>query len=317
MDPLDPSNRVELGKTGITVPPLGFGASPLGNEFGEISEAAGIEAVHEAVKQGINYFDVSPYYGRTLAETVLGKALKSLPRDSFILSTKVGRYDASVFDFSASRVQSSIQESLSRLCVDYIDVVFVHDAEFGDLDTVVNETIPELVKLREKGIIRAVGVSGYPLELFPYVIMGTPPGSVDAVLSYCNYSLQNQRLATLLPGLRRQGVGVINASPLCMGLLTDSGGPAWHPADDETKAASREAVKVARKYGRSLPEVAMEFALGGGFDTTLVGIDSVDTLMKNVNSLRNRSNVGVQEVVQCFDQVRGRRWESGYFKAFP
>src|SRR2546421_4510937 len=104
-----------LGRTGLKVSKLGFGASPLGGVFGEIDEAEGIRAVHAAIDLGINLFDVSPYYGFTWAESVLGRALKTIPRDRFILATKVGRYGQSEFDFSAARVARSIDESLARL----------------------------------------------------------------------------------------------------------------------------------------------------------------------------------------------------------
>src|SRR2546426_12138260 len=93
-----------LGNTGLPVPVLGFGGSPLGRVFGAVDEEEGIRAVHAAIERGVNLFDVSPFYGLTLAETVLGKALKSVARDRFLVSTKVGRYGADEFDFSADRV---------------------------------------------------------------------------------------------------------------------------------------------------------------------------------------------------------------------
>lgn len=118
-----------LGKTGLKVSALGFGASPLGGVFGDIDEAEGIRAVHAAVDLGINFFDVSPYYGLTRAETVLGKALKEIPRDRYYVATKVGRYGADQFDFSARRVAASVDESLARLNVDYSDEIKTACAE--------------------------------------------------------------------------------------------------------------------------------------------------------------------------------------------
>lgn len=112
-----------LGWTGLKVPVVSFGASPLGGVFRPVVEADGIKTVHAAVELGINFFDVSPYYGKTLAEAVLGKALRGISRQSYILATKLGRYDDDVFDFSAARVARSIDESLQRLGVDHVDII--------------------------------------------------------------------------------------------------------------------------------------------------------------------------------------------------
>ena len=169
-------------------------------------EKDGIDAVHSALRRGVNFFDVSPYYGRTRAETVLGKALKQIPRNEFVLSTKVGRYDLNVFDFSAERVVKSVNESMARLGVDYIDVIQCHDIEFVDLDQVVSETIPTLCKLKQDGKVGAIGITGYPLEIFPYVLSAVKPGSVDVILSYCNYCLQNNRLEMLLDWLKKEKI---------------------------------------------------------------------------------------------------------------
>lgn len=141
----------ELGKTGLRVSALGFGASSLGGVFHDIREAEGIEAVHVAVEGGINFIDVSPYYGHYKAEAVLGKALRDIPRDRYILSTKVGRYGkdgVNTWDYSARRAVESVYESMERLGVDYIDLINVHDIEFADLRQVAEETLPTLVELR-------------------------------------------------------------------------------------------------------------------------------------------------------------------------
>jgi L-galactose dehydrogenase len=274
--------------------------------------------VHEAVRLGVNYFDVSPYYGRTKAEAVLGRGLRDLPRDSFVLGTKVGRYDKDSFDFSAERVTRSVDESLARLGVETLDMVQCHDVEFGDLDLVVRETIPALVKLKEAGKVRAIGVTGYPLEVFPYLLACVAPRSVDMVLSYCNYTLQNDRLALVAAGLRRDyGVGVINASPLSMGLLTDGGCPAWHPASDGIKKAAAAANAVCARRGVTLPAVAMQFALAvdeGLVASTLVGIESTERLHGNLKNMEEKVDEDVlREVQAAFAGVRNETWDSGRF----
>lgn len=279
-------------------------------------EEKGIKAVLEAAKRGINFFDVSPYYGRTVAEARLGKALKQLPRDSFVLSTKVGRYDSDVFDFSAERVKRSVEESMERLGVDYIDIIQCHDIEFArDLDQILYETIPTLLELKTAGKVRAIGITGYPLEVFPYLLSCVEDGAVDVILSYCHYCLQNDRLGTLLPGLKKFGVEVINASALSMGMLTTSGPPDWHPADEETKRAARSASELCERKGVELATVALQFAFNKeGIVSTLVGISTVATLEKTLKVLTSEVDWElVEEVHRMFDDVRNRRWSSGKF----
>ena len=134
-----------LGRTGLRLSALGFGASSLGGVFHSLREEDGIQAVFAAIEGGINFIDVSPYYGYYKAEQVLGKALRQIPRDRYILSTKVGRYGqdgVNSWDYSAKRARESVYESMERLGVDYIDLINVHDIEFADLDQVCRETIP-------------------------------------------------------------------------------------------------------------------------------------------------------------------------------
>lgn len=272
------------------------------------------------MRSGINFFDVSPFYGKTKAESSLGNALKDLPRDSFTVATKVGRYDSDVFDFSAERVVKSVEESMARLHVETLDIVHCHDIEFGDLDQVCNETIPALVRLKEAGKIRAIGITGYPLEIFPYVLSSVAPKSVDMVLSYCNYTLQNDRLLQVAAGLRRDfGVGIINASPLCMGLLTNGGCPSWHPAGENIKNRAVDANQICenRADRSTLAGTALQYALAADSDLiacTLVGIDSPGRLHGNLETLRSKCDGALlQEVRNTFASCRNETWDSGKF----
>ena len=235
-----------LGKTGLNVSALSFGASSLGGVFRNVDEAEGIRTVHAAVDLGINFIDVSPYYGLTKAETVLGRALKGIPRGKYCLATKVGRYGDAEFDFSARRVTASVDESLQRLNLDTIDVIQCHDIEFGDLDLIIHETIPALRTLQEQGKVRFVGVTGLPLRIFTRVAEST---EVDTVLSYCHYSLNDNSILAIVPHLRSGGIGIINASPLSMGLLSNRGAPAWHPAPADIKAVCARAATYCRERG--------------------------------------------------------------------
>jgi L-galactose dehydrogenase len=276
-------NTRRLGRTGLNVSVLSFGASSLGGVFRSTDDAEGIRAVHAALDLGINFIDVSPYYGRTRAEAVLGRALKGVARGRYILATKVGQYDDGVFDFSAGRAAASVDESCERLGVDYIDLVHCHDIEFADLGQIVDETLPALCRLREKGRIGHVGITGLPLRIFPEVIARAAPGAVEAILSFCHYELNDDSLTSLLPLCREHDVGVINASPTGMGLLTSRGVPAWHPAPPAVVRGCRRAVEFCEAKGVDIVKLAVQFSVSHPrIATTLVGTANPENIRRNI-----------------------------------
>nr|ADV59927.1 putative L-galactose dehydrogenase [Citrus unshiu] len=304
-----------LGNTGLRLSCVGFGASPLGNVFGAVSENDAVASVREAFRLGINFFDTSPYYGGTLSEKMLGKALKAagVPRNEYIVSTKCGRY-VDGFDFSAERVTRSIDESLARLQLDYVDILQCHDIEFGSLDQIVNETIPALQKQKEAGKIRFIGITGLPLEIFTYMLDRVPPGAVDVILSYCHYSINDSTLEDLLPYLKSKGVGVISASPLAMGLLTDNGPPEWHPASPELKSACKAAAARCKEKGKNISKIAMQYSLSNkDISSVLVGMNSVKQVQENVTAaselaLFGKDQEALTEVEAILKPVKNQTW---------
>lgn len=273
----------QLGKTGLRVSVLGFGASPLGNEFGPLHEHDGERAVHAAIDEGINFFDVSPYYGRTLAEERLGQALQG-HRDSVVLSTKCGRYDMQSFDFSAARVRSSVEESLKRLRTDQVDVLLAHDIEFADREQIIHETLPAMRDLQQQGKARYIGVSGLPLKLLADMAQRA---DLDVILSYCHFNLLARDLDTVLtPVAESRGIGLINASPLHMRILSTVGPPSWHPAPDIVKWKGAAAVALMERFGLKPIEVALRFCLDHPYvSSTLVGMSNVQEVHENVKAL--------------------------------
>ena len=192
----------EIGKTGMKVSNLSFGASSLGGVFRNINEEQALQAVYAAVDHGMNFIDVSPYYGHYKAETVLGKALLQVPREKYYLSTKVGRYGkdgVNTWDYSAKRVKESVYESMERLHIDYIDLINVHDIEFADrfysLDMIVNETLPALCELRDEGVVKHVGITDLQLENIEWVVNRVPEGTVESVLNCCHDCVNDEKLA--------------------------------------------------------------------------------------------------------------------------
>lgn len=269
-----------LGRTGLEVSVLSLGASPLGSVFRPIDEREGHRTVHLALELGINFIDVSPFYGRNLAETVLGRALAGIPRERYCLATKVGRYGDRAFDFSAERVIRSVDESLARLGVEYVDLIQCHDIEFGSLDQVVEETLPALESVRAAGKARFVGITGKPLRIFREV---TARATVDTILSYCHRCLNDTALDDLLPDLAARGIGVINASPLAMGLLRSQAPPLWHPAPVKLKQACADAAEWCTERGADLATLAVQYAVAEPrIATTLVGTADPANLKANV-----------------------------------
>ncbi len=301
-----------LGATGLKVSALSLGASPLGSIFEKIDENVGIQAVHTALDLGINLIDVSPYYGLTKAETVLGRALKTVKRDRYYLTTKVGRYgaEAALFDFSADRVKKSVDESLARLGVDYVDVIQCHDVEFGSLDQVVNETIPALRQVIAAGKARYVGITGLPLKIFKYVLDKT---KIDTILSYCRYSLNDTALDGFLDYLEQRHVGVISASPLSMGLFSDRGPPSWHPAPADVKAACAAAAALCKQRGGDIAQLAVNFALANKrIATTLVGTASPENITKNVRWIDAPIDQQLlADVKKILAPIHNKTWLSG------
>jgi L-galactose dehydrogenase len=299
-----------LGKTGLDVSVISYGASGLGNILGTPDEERGVRAVHTAIDLGINLIDTSPLYGATKSETLLGKALKGIPRDSYYLATKLGRYAGGVSDFSAKRIVESVEESLRRLGMDYVDILQCHDIDYVPLDPIVNEALPTMRHLQEQGKTRFVGITGFPLKVYRYVLDRT---EVDTVLSFCHYTLQDTSFTTLVPYLNEKGVGIINASPLGMGLLTERGPNHGHPATDEIKAACAEAVTYCRERGEDIAKLAVQFGLANPqFPTTLVGTTRPEHLQENVAWLESDLDedllAGVEKILA---PVRDQTWSRG------
>ncbi len=299
-----------LGKTGLKVSALSYGASSLGGVFHEIDETQGIRTVHMALDLGINFIDVSPYYGLTKAETVLGKALKGIARDRYYLATKVGRYGGDQFDFSAERVTASIDESLARLGVDTIDLIQCHDIEFVSLAQIVQETLPALRQVQAQGKVRFVGITGLPLKAFETVMA---QAEIDTILSYCHYELNDTSLVELIPALQAKQIGIISASPLGMGLLTERGTPQWHPAPAEIKAACAQAAAYCRRQGVDMAQLAIQFSLANpDIATTLVSTANPQNIAKNVAWLETPVDQALLTEVQAIlAPIKNQTWPSG------
>ena len=270
----------------MKVSKISFGASSLGAVFHPLKEESGINAVHTALDNGINFIDVSPYYGHLKAETVLGKALKSVDRNLYYLSSKVGRYGKdgnNSWDYSAVKARESVYESMERLNADCIDLINVHDIEFADLEQVCYETLPALVELRNEGIVKHIGITNLNLRHFKYVIDHVPQGTVESVLSFCHYTLNDDSLRDYFEFFESHHIGIINASPYSMGLLTEHGAPEWHPAPEALKRVTRKAIDYCKSKGVSIEQLAMSFSTANPrIATTLFSSTNPENVLKSI-----------------------------------
>jgi aryl-alcohol dehydrogenase-like predicted oxidoreductase len=267
-----------LGKTGINLPILSFGASSLGAEFRAVDINEAMRAVHVALDLGMNFIDTSPFYGRGMSEVLLGVTLQDIPRDKYILGTKLGRYDLAHFDFSAKRVEESVDVSLHRLRTDHLDIMLCHDIEFVEMSQIVNETLPALRQQQKKGKVRFIGVSGYPMKIFQYILDHT---DLDVILSYNHYTLQNTMLADLCPMLKSKGVGIMNAAPFAARLLTNQPLPKWHKATPRVRELAKAASDHASKKGIDIAQLAVQYSIANpDIATCIVGSANPNNVRK-------------------------------------
>lgn len=259
----------QLGHTNLKLPVLSFGASSLGQEFRQVDLGEALRTVRVALDLGMNFIDTSPFYGRGMSEVLLGIALRGVPRDSYLLGTKLGRYDLAHFDFSASRVAESVDVSLHRMGIEHLDIILCHDIEFVDMNQILNETLPALRKIQQQGKVKYIGVSGYPMKMFRFVADRAP---LDVILSYNHYTLQNTMLADLVPYLKGKGIGIMNAAPFSARLLTNAPLPKWHKATPLVRDTARKAAEHCQSRGVDIAKLALQFSIQNpDLSTCIVG----------------------------------------------
>lgn len=307
-----------LGSTDMVTSNIGIGGCSAGNVYGVLEEQLSIDTITEAVKSGINFMDTSPAYGSGRSEEVIGKALRQLPRKSYYLATKVGRYGLNSwtkdFDFSGSRIEQSVDTSLKLLGVDYVDLIQVHDLEFAlDLDQVINETLPTLQKIVKQGKARYIGITGYPLSALKEVLERSKV-PINTVLTYARGTILDQELDNYMPFFQSRGVGVINASITAMSLLATPGPHDWHPATQDIKEAVAKAFKLCESRGVKLARLAVQAsAATQGVAVNLLGCDNVNILRLNIDAATSKQTELEKELTaqikEEFAKLPQRHWE--------
>ncbi len=303
--------RRRLGNTDLELPILSFGASSLGAEFRGVSLDEVFGSVRTALELGLNFIDTSPFYGRGMSEVLLGVALKDVPRESYNICTKLGRYTGEHFDFSANRVDESVNVSLHRLGCEYLDIVLCHDIEFVPLKKVIEETIPALRKQKEAGKVRYIGISGYPQKIFHKVLA---EAELDVVMSYNQYTLQNTRFADeTIPMLKEKGVGIMNAGPFSARLLTNSTLPDWFRDPKEVQDVAKKAAAHCTSKGVDIAELALQFCLQNeDITTTVAGSANPNNIRKWAQWAENPINEElIAEVQEIFAPVKNVGHQEG------
>ena len=298
-----------LGRTGLKVSHLSFGASSLSGVFHPVDEAEAIQAVHAALDLGINYFDVAPAYGGTRSETVLGQALRGIPRARYYLSTKIGKYTNpgkygdDTLDYSRARTRQSITESAARLGTDYFDLIHIHDIEYQGrrhTEWALTEGFEAVAELKREGRIGAVSFGIYPMDLWQRIFRTLP---VDAGLVHNHYCLNDTRLLDLLPLAQARGIGLINASPFGSGLLTDRGPADWHPATPVQRAVFRQAAEYCAAHGTNISKLALQFSSQHpAIATTMFSSSSAASVRRNWEWAAEPLDAGLLASVQAILQ---------------
>jgi len=305
-----------LGRTGLSVSTLSLGGAAIGQQYGPVTLSEVADCVHAAIDSGVNLIDTSAYYGKGTSESMLGEVLAGDWRKQVAICTKAGRLDREVFDFTTQGMRKCLEGSLKRLRTDYVDILLAHDIEYAnDYEVVMTETAQVLHDLKREGKCRFIGMSCYPLGLLRQAIERC---HLDVVISYCHFNLQNTRLLTeLLPVAERYGVGVLNASPLAMGLLTNQGPPPWHPAPIEVKEMCQKAAELCRERNADISFLGMQFCLAEhGIASTITGTAKRAELTENLRAMREPLDPRLLADVQAIlAPIKDVTWPSGKWNA--
>ncbi len=296
---------------------LGFGSVAIGGLYGESAQQQNIGAVQTAYDRGIFWFDTSPFYANS--EEQLGIALKELGAKDIVISTKAGREfvdgnDGGRFDFSPANIRSSLERSMNRIGVNFINLYIAHDVEFAEKpEQIIKETIPAMRELQQEGKIGYVGFSGYPLLMFPAFLEKVKG---DFILTYAHHCLHDSTVARLIPYLKQKGVGILGGSPTGLGLLTERGPQYWHPAPDDVKAACASARDYCKQQGISFAHLSMQFALGmlgpKGIGAMLMGTSRSNEVLENIAAFDTKPDeTHLKEVLKRLEPIQGRGWKSG------
>ncbi|KAI2808066.1 hypothetical protein BLOT_006008 [Blomia tropicalis] len=288
----------QFGSTNMFVSLVSFGAAHISKnahvdvaDDGTIRISGGdesIQAIRQAIRSGINFIDTSPFYGFGKSELIVAEALKTIPRKAYYLATKAGRNSDCTFDFSAKSIRQSVERSLTRFGIEQIDLLQLHDVEFGDIEMILNKSLPSLALLQAEGKIRYIGITGYSLKVLKEILERSTV-KIDSVLSYCRYTFFDNELINFLDYFKSKSVAVINASIFGMGLYSMTQPiPFWHPAPKEIQDACQNAAKLSKNLGVHINRLALLHSFQETrIHTHLIGMETLEMVQLNIDTVSN------------------------------
>ncbi|ODV77689.1 D-threo-aldose 1-dehydrogenase [Suhomyces tanzawaensis NRRL Y-17324] len=328
------------------LPPLIIGGAVFNTQYTSNPQSLPIaQVLHKAFELGLNAIDTSPYYGPS--EELLGNALKSLlfTRDQYYICTKAGRIKLNEFDYSRANVRASVARSLQRLGTSYLDLVYMHDIEFVEAPQIY-EALKELKKLKQEGLIKNFGVSGYPVDYLYEIALGSYQdpeiGALDAILSYSNGCIQNVSLFDYYDKFHKEcGIGkLMNGSILSMSLLRSGSTLSFHPAAQTLKDKVAEVAQyLESQHQVELADLATRFALKkwlfdsavqpedseehewNAVTSTVLGVSSIRELdvaissywqvKRNIGGINEKDELLFQKVKELLGDHFNEVWPSG------
>ncbi|CAI4230708.1 unnamed protein product [Auanema sp. JU1783] len=309
-----------VAATDMMVSKIGFGGAAIGGMFGNIEDSI-TQIVETALRKGINFIDTAYWYGQARSESILGKVLSKVPRKTYYISSKVGRFEldyARTFDFRADKILESLTNSLKRLKLTYIDVCFVqiHDADFAPNENIIlYETLQALEMAKHSGKIRYIGLTGYPLKKMASIIEFSAT-RIDVVMTYCHGALNDNSLGEYMSFFQSRNIGVFNSSPLSMGLLTEKGPPPWHPASEIIKETCLAATQYCMSKNISIEKLALEYAFNmPGCHSCLVSMDSIKQVIEDLEICTTTVLTDIEQRVRdrimrrYLDRLENAGWE--------
>jgi L-galactose dehydrogenase len=295
---------------------IGYGCATLANIYAPIDDQKSKEIIEYCFSKGINYFDVAPFYGGGLAEKRLGNGLNNLPREKIFIATKIGRYteDNSIsgaggyFDFSPSRIEQSIKDSLNNLNTNYLDLLQCHDIENVKKEDIL-DCLPLLDHFKSLGIINGIGINSYPI--YPlYDIINSTSINIDTVGTYAHHTIINDSLLDYIPFFKKKNIKIINSSPLAMGLLSDKGPPDWHPASVLMKNVVSKINLFLNNKGHNLSQISMAYSLSNpDILCTLTGGNSIKEINENIDATKIEiPNDLIEQINKIAEPIKNKLW---------
>ena len=295
---------------------IAYGCATLANIYKPLSINECKNLIEYSHKQGINFFDVAPFYGGELAEKNLGLSIKNISRKQIFISTKCGRYTShnstkgsgGFFDFSPTKIEQSIKDSMINMDIRYIDLLQCHDIENVSLETITN-ILPLLEHFKTIGIINGIGINSYPIQPLINIIENTTI-KINSVGTYAHNTLLNNTLIDYIDYFTKKNISIINSSPLAMGLLTKKGPPIWHPASELMLNTVNKLNNYCINKQLDISNISMIYSLSNNnILTTISGSNNITEIDNNLNCLnKSIDKLILQDINNIIYPIKNKLW---------